>query len=66
MEVLTAPASIKTPTTTTKARNTSRTDKGPARYMARPPIGLSKKLPRTESGMITTAKNATPAVKIKL
>ena len=66
MAVLTAPASIKTPTTTTKTRNTSRSDKGPTRYIASPPIGLSKKLLRTESGIIITAKNATPAVKIRL
>ena len=57
---------MSTPTTTTKARNASRNDKGPTRYIAKPPIGLSKKLWRTESGMIITAKNATPAVKIRL
>ena len=39
---------------------------GPTRYIARPPIGLSKKLLRTASGMIITAKNATPAVKMRL
>ena len=35
-------------------------------YIASPLIGLSEKLVRTESGMIITAKKATPAVKIKL
>ena len=66
MAVLTAPASIKTPTTTTKIRNAIRSDNGPTRYIASPLIGLSEKLPRTESGIIITAKNATPAVKIRL
>ena len=33
---------------------------GPTRYMASPPMGLSKKFWRTASGMIMTAKNDTP------
>jgi len=66
MDVLTAPASINVPTTTTNARNASRSDRGPTRYIDSPPIGLSKNWLRTESGMIMTAKNATPAVKIRL
>src|SRR5205823_6970061 len=49
-----------------EARNARRNDTGPTRYIASPPMGLSKKFLRTESGMIITAKNATPAVKIRL
>ena len=66
IDVLTAPASISVPTTATNPRNAIRSGSGPTRYIARPPIGLSEKLLRTASGMIITAKNATPAVKIRL
>ncbi len=41
MAVLTAPASIRNPTTTTNAWNRSRSPNGPARFMASPEIRLS-------------------------
>ncbi len=64
--VLTAPARIIVPTTTTKAWNANRNVKGPARFMARPPIRFSRYLPRVPSGMIITAKKDTSEVNNRL
>ena len=66
IDVLTAPASINVPTMAMKPRKAILIGNGPTRYIASPPIGLSEKVLRTESGTIITAKNATPAVKTRL
>src|SRR6266849_6572914 len=60
--VLTAPARIIVPTTTTNAWNASRNANGPTRFMDRPPIRFSRYLLRVPSGMIITAKKDTSEV----
>ena len=67
IEVLTAPARIRNPTSTTNARNAIRAHSGPTTNIARPPIRLSLYCAiRTLSGMIMTAKNETSEVSSRL
>ena len=54
------------PPITTNPWNTRRSIKGPAMFIASPPMRLSKKFLRTPSGMIITAKKETSEVKIML
>ena len=60
MAVFTAPASITRPTITTNPENQPQHWIGPSRFMASPLIRFSEILFRTASGIIITAKNATP------
>ena len=67
MAVLTAPARIRPPTTTTKALSTSRAGTGPITFIARPPSRLSEYWAmRTSPGISSTARKLTPAVSTML
>ena len=63
MAVLTAPARIRKPTTTTKALRANLAGSGPMTFIARPPIRLSVYFAcARSSGMSITARKLMPAV----